>query len=152
MGWDQMIAKVRSWKDQGLKVVFTNGCFDLVHFGHVDYLEKAAALGDKLVVGLNSDDSVRRLKGENRPILDESARTRLLAALEFVQGVVVFDEATPRDLIARLLPDVLVKGTDYSVEEVEGHIEVRENGGRVVLIELVEGYSTSSIVAKIQSL
>ncbi len=149
---DQMIQQVKTWQGKGLKVVFTNGCFDLVHLGHVDYLEKAAALGDKLVIGLNSDDSVRRLKGENRPILDENARTRLLAALEFVQGVVVFDEATPRDLIASLLPDVLVKGADYSVEEVEGHVEVLKNGGRVELVELVKGYSTSSIVAKIQSL
>lgn len=149
---DQMIDQVKSWQDQRLKVVFTNGCFDLVHLGHVDYLEKASALGDKLVIGLNSDASVKRLKGENRPILDENARTRLLAALEFVHGVVVFDEETPRSLIARLLPDVLVKGADYTVEQVEGHIEVLENGGQVKLVELVEGYSTSSIVARIKSL
>lgn len=149
---EQMIEQVKDWQSQGQKVVFTNGCFDLVHLGHVDYLEKAAALGDKLVIGLNSDASVKRLKGEKRPILDGNARTRLLAALEFVQGVVVFEEDTPRGLIASLLPDVLVKGADYAVEEVEGHKEVLANGGRVELVELVEGYSTSSIVARIKTL
>ena len=151
-GRGEMIAQVRDWQADGLKVVFTNGCFDLVHLGHVDYLEKAAALGDRMVIGLNSDASVSRLKGESRPILDGNARGRLLAALEFVHGVVVFEEDTPRSLIAELLPDVLVKGADYSVEQVEGHVEVLANGGEVKLVPLVEGYSTSSIVKKIKSL
>ena len=152
LGQDEMIAQVRSWQQEGLQVVFTNGCFDLVHLGHVDYLEKAAQLGDRLVIGLNSDDSVKRLKGNNRPILDENARSRLLAALEFVHGVTVFEDDTPRDLIARLLPEILVKGADYTVDQVEGGKEVMANGGKVELVELVQGYSTSSIVAKIKSL
>ena len=147
-----MFHQIKDWQEQGLKVVFTNGCFDLVHLGHVDYLEKAAALGDRLVIGVNSDDSVSRLKGTSRPILDENARTRLLAALEFVAGVVVFADDTPQELIGYLLPDILVKGADYKVEEVAGHQEVLANGGSVELIDLVNGYSTSSIVDKIKSL
>ncbi len=152
MEQEQMFRQIKDWQEQGLKVVFTNGCFDLVHLGHVDYLEKAAALGDRLVIAVNSDASVSRLKGASRPILDENARTRLLAALEFVAGVVVFTNDTPQQLIGYLLPDILVKGADYKVEEVAGHQEVLANGGSVELIELVNGYSTSSIVDKIKSL
>ena len=152
MDRNAMVQQVKEWQDSGQKVVFTNGCFDLVHLGHVDYLEKAAALGDRLVIGVNSDASVSRLKGESRPILDLDARSRLLAALEFVSGIVAFEEDTPRELIAQLLPDILVKGADYKVEEVEGHKEVLANGGEVLLIELVEGYSTSGIIKKIKAL
>jgi len=147
-----MKAKVKAWQANGLQVVFTNGCFDLVHLGHVDYLEKSASLGDKLVIGLNSDASVRRLKGASRPILDAHARSRMLAALAFVDGVVLFGEDTPQHLIALLLPDVLVKGADYSIDQVVGGKEVVENGGRVELVSLVNGYSTSSIVEKIKAL
>ena len=113
-------AQVKTWQEEGLKVVFSNGCFDIVHLGHIDYLEKARAMGDKLVIGLNADTSVRELKGPNRPINDEYARSRMLAAFEFVDGVTLFSEDTPKDLIAYLVPDVLVKGSDYAVKDIIG--------------------------------
>ena len=142
-------AMVNSWKSQGLKVVFSNGCFDIVHAGHVDYLSKARDLGDKLIIGLNSDDSVRRLKGKGRPVQDENARAALLAAFSFVDAVVVFDEDTPFELISTLIPDILVKGSDYSVENIVGADVVLKNGGKVETIDFLEGYSTSSIIDKI---
>lgn len=145
-----MADQIAEWHAEGQRVVFTNGCFDLVHLGHVDYLERAAALGDRLVIGLNSDASVRRLKGPSRPILAEYARARLLAALAFVDGLVVFEEDTPRDLIVHLHPDVLVKGSDYAVDQVAGAREVLDWGGTVELVALVEGQSTSSIIDKIK--
>ncbi|WP_420388216.1 D-glycero-beta-D-manno-heptose 1-phosphate adenylyltransferase [Roseivirga sp.] len=143
-------AQIKEWQSQGNKVVFTNGCFDILHLGHIDYLEKAAAMGDKLVVGLNSDDSVRELKGPERPVNKEYARSRMLAALSFVDGLTVFSEKTPRELITYLLPDILVKGSDYSVETIVGADVVLGNGGEVKTIDLVEGYSTSNIIEKIK--
>lgn len=140
---------IKSWKSEGHKVVFTNGCFDIVHLGHLDYLEKARALGQKLVIGLNTDASITRLKGQTRPIIPEVARARLLAALEFVDAVVLFADDTPLTLIKTLLPDILTKGNDYSVENIVGAKEVMDNGGTVETIELVKGYSTSSIIEKI---
>jgi D-beta-D-heptose 7-phosphate kinase/D-beta-D-heptose 1-phosphate adenosyltransferase len=130
-------------------VVFTNGVFDLLHAGHVDLLERAAALGDALVVGVNSDASTRRLKGEGRPVLPEIDRVRVLAALKVVDAVVVFDEDTPEALIRRLLPDVLVKGADYAEDAIVGKDTVEARGGRVVRLPLVEGRSTSAIVKEI---
>lgn len=138
------------WKQNGQKIVFTNGCFDLVHLGHLDYLEKARLLGDRLIVGLNSDQSVTRIKGENRPIQDELSRSRLLASLEYVDGVVIFEEDTPESVIKELLPDILVKGNDYEISNIVGADIVMENGGTVKTIKLVEGYSTSKIVRKIK--
>jgi len=133
------------------KIVFTNGCFDIVHQGHVDYLSKAADLGDVLVVGVNTDASVRRLgKGITRPIQDEYSRALLMAALHFVDFVVVFDEDTPLELIDCLAPDVLVKGADYTIEKVVGHELVLERGGEVKLIEFLPGFSTSAIEKKIK--
>lgn len=143
-------AQMEAWQAEGLKVVFSNGCFDIVHLGHIDYLEKARAMGDKLVIGLNSDTSVRVLKGENRPINDEYARSRMLAAYQFVDGVTLFGEETPKDLIAYLVPDVLVKGSDYSVENIVGADTVIGNGGEVKTIDLVEGFSTSKLIDKIK--
>ena len=137
------------WKTVNQKVVFTNGCFDIVHLGHLDYLEKARQLGSKLVIGLNTDDSIKRLKGETRPIIAEVARARMLAALEFVDAVVLFEDDTPLELIETLLPDVLTKGNDYSVENIVGAKAVMANGGSVETIQLVEGYSTSNIIQKI---
>ncbi len=131
-------------------MVFTNGCFDILHLGHIDYLEKARFLGDKLVVGLNDDDSVRRLKGESRPINNLKARSSMLAALEFVDAVVPFEEDTPLSLISSLLPDVLVKGNDYTIDNIVGADVVIENGGRVETIELVKGYSTTTIINKLK--
>lgn len=141
---------INEWKDQGDEVVFTNGCFDILHLGHIDYLEHARALGNKLVVGLNSDDSVRRLKGEGRPINPEHARARILAALSFVDLVVVFSEDTPLELIRELLPDILVKGKDYEISNIVGADVVIEHGGKVLTIDLVDGYSTTNIVQKIK--
>ena len=131
-------------------MVFTNGCFDILHLGHIDYLEKARAIGDKLVVGLNSDDSVRRLKGESRPVNDITARSRMLAALDFVDAVVPFEEDTPLALISELLPDVLIKGDDYQIENIVGSDVVIQNGGSVETIALVKGYSTTSIINKLK--
>lgn len=146
----ELKALIQDWQSKGLKVVFSNGCFDIVHLGHIDYLEKARFLGDKLVIGLNSDASVKRLKGETRPINDGHARSRMLAAFGFVDGVTIFDEETPKDLISYLLPDILVKGSDYSVENIVGADTVIANGGEVKTIDLVEGFSTSTLIEKLK--
>ena len=141
---------VREWKSKGERVVFTNGCFDLLHLGHVDYLEKARLLGDRLVVGLNTDSSVSRFKGPDRPVQDQQSRARVLASLQFVDLVVFFDEDTPADLIAPLIPDVLVKGSDYLEENIVGAEVAKKNGGEVKTIDFVSGYSTSRLIEKIR--
>lgn len=141
---------IERWKDEGNEVVFTNGCFDILHLGHVDYLEKARSLGQKLVIGLNTDDSVKKLKGKDRPINPEYARARLLASLSFVDLVVPFGEDTPLELIRQLLPDILVKGKDYDISNIVGADVVLEHGGKVETIDLVDGYSTTNIVEKIK--
>jgi len=143
-------AQVREWQAAGLKVVFTNGCFDLIHLGHVDYLEKARLLGHKLVIGLNSDDSVSRFKGPERPLQDQNSRGRVLAAMQFVDLVVLFNEDTPLALISALIPDILVKGSDYLTENIVGADVVKKAGGVVKTIDFVPGYSTSRIVEKIK--
>ncbi len=142
--------QVQQWKTQGKKIAFTNGCFDLLHLGHVDYLEKARALGDKLILGLNSDSSVSRFKGQNRPIQDQNSRARVLAALQFVDLVVFFNEDTPLNLITEIQPDILVKGSDYLAENIVGADVVKRNGGVVKTIDFIPGYSTSKIVEKIK--
>lgn len=144
-------AQVEVWRRQGKKVVFTNGCFDLLHLGHVDYLEKARNLGDVLVVGLNTDASVSRFKGPQRPIQDQQSRARVMAALEPVDLVVYFDEDTPLSLISELLPQILVKGSDYLAENIVGADVVKNAGGEVRTIDFVPGYSTSRIVEKIRT-
>ncbi len=146
---DVLASLITREKERGRKVVFTNGCFDLLHAGHVKYLQKARSLGDLLVLGLNSDASVRRLKGENRPLIDEEERAHLLAALDCIDYVVLFDENTPLRLIETLLPDILVKGGDYTREGVVGHEIVESHGGRVELVEFVDGKSTTGIIEKI---
>ena len=134
----------------GKKIVFTNGVFDLMHLGHVDYLSKAKDCGDILIVGMNSDASVKMLnKGDTRPLQDQQSRAMVLASLSFVDFVVIFDEETPYDLIKAVQPDVLVKGADYKVEQIAGHDIVLDRGGEVRLIELVSGYSTTAIEKKI---
>jgi rfaE bifunctional protein nucleotidyltransferase chain/domain len=138
------------WQKQNEKVVFTNGCFDLLHLGHVDYLEKARAKGDHLVIGLNTDDSVSRFKGSERPLQDQYSRARILAALQFVDLVVFFNEDTPLNLIAELVPNVLVKGSDYLAENIVGANVVKKAGGKVETIDFVPGYSTTRIVEKIK--
>lgn len=146
----QALETITRWKDSGEEVVFTNGCFDIVHLGHVDYLEKARNLGDRLIVAVNEDKSVKKLKGENRPINDENARARVIASFGFVDAVVLFGEETPKELIDELLPDILVKGKDYNISNIVGADVVIEHGGKVETIDLVEGYSTTKIVEKIK--
>jgi rfaE bifunctional protein nucleotidyltransferase chain/domain len=145
-----LLRRVAMWRLLSGRVVFTNGCFDLLHLGHVDYLERARHLGDHLIVGLNSDASVRRLKGETRPLQAEYDRARILAALEFVDAVVLFEEDTPLGLITATLPDVLVKGGDYRPEQVVGAAEVVAHGGRLELLSFVDGRSTTSLANKMK--
>jgi rfaE bifunctional protein nucleotidyltransferase chain/domain len=145
----QLLPVLEKLRRSGKKVVFTNGCFDLLHAGHVRYLRQARAAGDLLVVGLNSDRSVQGLKGEGRPLIPEAERAELLAALEMVDYVVIFDQPTPRDLIISLRPEVLVKGGDWKREEIAGAEEVEAAGGRVLIVPLVPGRSTSALLEKI---
>ena len=147
--WDEAKKQVDDWKLSGQKIVFTNGCFDILHRGHVEYLTEAKACGDKLVTALNSDTSVRGLKGEVRPIQSQDDRAVILDALESVDLVVIFDQETPAEIIKTLLPDVLVKGGDYSAETIVGADTVTENGGEIKVIPFRSGQSTSSIVEKI---
>ncbi len=147
---NDLALQIQIWQKQGAKIVFTNGCFDILHLGHVDYLEKARNLGDKMVVGVNTDLSVRTLKGESRPVNPQYARARLLAALAFVDAVVFFGESTPLELIKTLKPNILVKGNDYSVDQIVGAKEVIENGGEVRTIDLVAGYSTTNLIEKMK--
>jgi len=128
------------------KIVFTNGCFDILHRGHVYYLSRAREMGEMLIVGLNSDHSVKRLKGEGRPVNGEKARAEVLGALAMVDLIILFEEDTPLNLINTIRPDLLVKGGDYKVEEIVGYNEVTSHGGKVVTIPLLEGYSTTSII------
>ena len=142
-------AERRRLREAGKKVVFTNGCFDLLHPGHVRYLQQARCLGDALIVALNSDRSVRELKGDKRPILTENERAEVMAALACVDYVTVFDEPTPREIIAALLPDVLVKGGDWGVDAIVGREEVEAAGGQVLSLPFVDGVSTSEVIARI---
>jgi rfaE bifunctional protein nucleotidyltransferase chain/domain len=144
------LPQIAQWKAAGEKLVFTNGCFDILHLGHVDYLEKARQLGNKLIVGLNTDASVCRLKGPERPLQDEMSRGRVMASLLFIDMVILFGEDTPYELIAAVMPDVLVKGDDYAVQNIVGQDIVQNNGGTVQTIPLVKGYSTTRIVDKIK--
>jgi D-glycero-beta-D-manno-heptose 1-phosphate adenylyltransferase len=149
LGREQCAQIVEAWKRNGEKVVFTNGCFDILHLGHVSYLAKARDLGNRLVVGLNTDSSVRKLKGPLRPAQDEKARASILASLFFVDAVVFFDEDTPEELISTLVPSVLVKGADYKPEDIAGADTVLSAGGQVLTIDLVSGYSTTNLIEKI---
>ncbi len=149
--WVQIKKTVTHWKSNNYKIVFTNGCFDLLHYGHIHYLAEARDLGDKLIVGLNSAASVKRLKGDNRPINDELTRQHLLAALEMVDAVVVFEQDTPYELIKIILPDILVKGGDWQPPQIVGSDIVLANHGEVKSLPYVEGYSTTNIEKKIRS-
>ncbi len=148
---DELILHREAAKRNGRRVVFTNGCFDLLHPGHIRCLEQARSLGDALVVAINSDASVRRIKGASRPILPQEERAELLAALASVDYVTIFDDGTPRELIARLLPDVLAKGGDWRPDEIVGREEVEAAGGRVVSLPLEPGYSTSALLERIRA-
>lgn len=152
MSLPQLQQKVRAWRLKGEDVVFTNGCFDLMHPGHLEVLLKAVNEGDHLVVGLNSDLSVKKLKGNSRPLMDEKGRAFLLAAQAFVDAVILFDEDTPQNLIETIAPDVLVKGGDYKEEEIVGASFVKAHNGKVVTVPLLKGFSTSSLIEKIKYL
>jgi len=147
---DDLKNQVNSWKQAGEEIVFTNGCFDIIHRGHIEVLAQAADLGERLIVGLNSNSSIRKLKGKDRPIIDEQARAVLLATLTFVDAVVLFSEETPINLISTLLPDVLAKGGDYEIETIVGHEIVQNNGGKVILVPFVDGFSSTTIIDKIK--
>lgn len=144
----EMQNRTAEWRAAGLSVVFTNGCFDLLHIGHVTLLDEARREGDRLVVGINSDASVQRLKGPSRPIVPEHARARVLAGLAAVDAVVIFDEPTPLELMMALRPDVIVKGGDYVADEIVGAKEVRAWGGRVKIVSFVEGFSTTTLLRR----
>ncbi len=143
--------KVAHWKSEGKTIAFTNGCFDILHAGHIASLLQASKEGDKLVVALNADSSVRGLKGDSRPVNNEQARAMVMAALGMIDAVTIFSEPTPKDLILAIKPDVLVKGGDYKVEEIAGAKEVIEWGGRVVINPIVEGFSTTAIIQKMKN-
>lgn len=144
----QMLPLLQQWRKKNYTVVFTNGCFDIIHQGHVTYLNEAKALGDKLVVGLNTDASVQRLKGPQRPVVGQLARAQVLASMRFVDAVVMFDEDTPLQLITSIMPNVLTKGADYSIENIVGSKFVIDAGGKVITIPMVEGFSSSAIIGK----
>ena len=139
------------WRREKQTIVFTNGCFDILHRGHVDYLAKAADLGNKLIIGVNTDASVSKLKGPHRPIQDQESRMLILASLAFVDAVILFDEPTPYELIKLVQPDILVKGSDYQVENIVGYDIVQAKGGEIKTIDFIPGYSTSAIESKIKA-
>ena len=145
-----MLAERARLRNTGARLVFTNGVFDLLHLGHVRYLTQARALGDALVVAINSDRTVRELKGSDRPVFDQAERAEILAALRQVDYVVVFDDVSPRSLIAQLLPDVLVKGGDYQLDQIHGREEVEAAGGTVISLPFVDGASTSTLIERMQ--
>ena len=147
---DKMLGERERLRSVGARLVFTNGVFDLLHVGHVRYLAQARALGDALIVAINSDRTVRELKGPDRPVFDQSERAEILAALRSVDYVVVFDDISPRSLIAKLLPDVLVKGGDYQLDEIHGREEVEAAGGKVISLPFVEGASTTTLIERIR--
>ena len=147
-----LLFQIEDWKKESKKIVFTNGCFDLVHPGHLSYLLEAADLGDRLIIGVNTDSSVRKIKGEERPINDERSRLQLLASLFFVDAVVLFDEDTPADLIEALKPHILVKGGDYKIEDIVGAKKTIERGGTVKVLNFLPGYSSTKIIEKIKQL
>lgn len=148
---DDILKKIEDWRFNKEKTVFTNGCFDILHLGHIDYLFKAATLGSHLVVALNSDKSVKRLKGSHRPIQDETSRLAIVAALACVDAVILFEEDTPEVLIKKLKPDFLVKGGDWKIENIIGSSEVIAHGGKVLTIPFIPGYSTTLIEEKIKN-
>lgn len=148
---EQLERELAFWRFKNKKIVFTNGCFDILHRGHVEYLAQAASLGDLLILGLNTDSSIKRLKGEGRPVNDQYARALVLSGLSFITKVVYFDQDTPYDLIRYIQPDVLVKGSDYAPENIVGYDIVKAKGGEVVTIRFVEGFSTTNTILKLNN-
>jgi len=147
---DDFLLRLASIREKGLSVVFTNGCFDILHRGHIQYLCQASYYGDILVVGLNTDRSVRKIKGAGRPLQDQESRSLVLASLFFVDYVIPFEEETPLELISKIVPDILIKGSDYKTEEIVGHDVVIKHGGKVITVPYIKGYSTTSILEKLK--
>ncbi len=148
--WELLPQMLKVWEFKKQKIVFTNGCFDIIHRGHIELLSKAADLGNKLIVGLNTDSSVQRLKGTGRPVQDETSRAMIMAGFAFVDLVILFPQDTPLELISIVKPNILVKGGDYKAEEIVGYDTVTKNKGQVIIINFVDGYSTTSIVNKMK--
>ena len=146
-----LMKNIEKWRGEKKKIVFTNGCFDLIHLGHIEVLARSSDFGDKLIIGVNSDLSIIKLKGKNRPIIEESSRIKQLSALEFVDAVVLFDEDTPLKLIETIKPDVITKGGDYTAKNIVGNEVVSQKNGEVIIIPLTRGYSTTSILNKIKN-
>tara|TARA_E500000081_G_scaffold20822_1_gene24211 strand:+ start:330 stop:824 length:495 start_codon:yes stop_codon:yes gene_type:complete len=142
---------IKQWRLNGDKIIFTNGCFDLIHLGHLEILARSADLGDKLIVGINSDMSIKKIKGNSRPIIEEDSRAKQLAAIEFIDAVILFNEDTPYNLIKVIKPDVLTKGGDYKKNDIVGNELINKEQGNVVIIPLTQGYSTTSILEKIKN-
>jgi D-glycero-beta-D-manno-heptose 1-phosphate adenylyltransferase len=149
---ESLVNQSAEWKKQGKRIVFTNGCFDILHRGHLQILTDSAAAGDILVVGLNTDASVRKLKGENRPVNEESFRALMMASIQIVDAVTLFEEDTPLQLIRVLEPDVIVKGGDYTIDQIVGGEDVLRRGGEIKIVPIVKGYSTSALIEAIQKL
>ena len=149
--FDDLKNQVNAWKQAGEEVVFTNGCFDIIHRGHIEVLARTADLASKFIIGLNSDSSIKKLKGDDRPIINEQSRAILLASLSFVDAVILFSEETPINLISTLLPDVLAKGGDYEIETIVGYEIIQNNGGKVILVPFVDGFSSTNIIDKIKN-
>ncbi|MGD0709736.1 MAG: D-glycero-beta-D-manno-heptose 1-phosphate adenylyltransferase [Bacteroidales bacterium] len=147
----KFLRKIAFWNFRSYKIVFTNGCFDILHPGHLDYLSRAADMGNVLIVGLNSDSSVKKIKGSSRPINNENDRALILASLSFIKAVVLFEEETPYELIKATNPDILIKGSDYNIDKIIGYDIVKAKGGEIITIDFVEGYSTSLLIEKIKS-
>ena len=148
---NNLLEKLEIWRSANKKIVFTNGCFDLIHLGHIEVLARSADLGDILIIGVNTDSSIKELKGNNRPIIEENSRAQQLASLEFVDAVILFNEQTPLELIEVIKPNVITKGGDYSSEQVVGNEIAVKNEGEVIIIPLTQGYSTTSILNKIKN-
>jgi len=146
---EDLRSRLSLWRFKEQKVVFTNGCFDIIHRGHIEYLAKAAGYGDILIVGVNTDNSTKRLKGNNRPIQDEYSRAIILSSFQFVNNVILFEEDTPYELIKFIQPDVLIKGQDYKPEDIVGYDIVSTKGGKIITIDFINGYSTSSLINRI---
>ena len=142
---------IKEWRLNGDKIIFTNGCYDLIHLGHLEILARSADLGDKLIVGINSDMSIKKIKGDSRPIIEEDSRAKQLAAIEFIDAVILFNEDTPYDLISFINPDIITKGGDYKKNDVIGKELMNKKAGEVVIIPLTQGYSTTSILEKIKN-
>tara|TARA_B100001964_G_C13913275_1_gene456886 strand:+ start:165 stop:656 length:492 start_codon:yes stop_codon:yes gene_type:complete len=148
---EELTSQIKIWKSNNEKIVFTNGCFDILHRGHIELLAKMADLGNRLIIGLNTDKSIKQIKGEKKPIMDEKSRALLLASLTFVDAIILFSQETPIDLITAIKPDFLAKGGDYNINKIVGQKIVQKNGGHVIIIPLTEGFSSSKIINKIKN-